>query len=265
MSGLPAEIPKYVNRRLSPYEDLGSIGYDEEEDPFHYAPSLIRLIRSFPNQEIGTHTFSHYYCLEKGQDAHTFREDLEAAIRAARKYGLVLESLVFPRNQYSPEFISVCKDVGIKCYRGNERSWIYGPRSRENESLLRRGFRLVDAYINLSGRNCYSPDAMDRNYPVNIPSSRFLRPCSGRFKMLEQIRLSRMLSDLTFAAKNRLVYHLWWHPHNFGVNTPDHLAFLEIILVHYSNLRGVYGMESLTMAELSKLLVESAKTNAKAS
>lgn len=263
MSGLPARIPTYVNRRLSPYEDLASTGYNEEEDPFHYAPSLIRMISSLPHQEIGTHTFSHYYCLEEGQDAGAFRADLEAAIRAAGKRGLNLESLVFPRNQYSSESIAVCKDMGIKCYRGNEKSWIYEPRSREKESLLRRGLRLLDAYINLSGRNCYSPDAMDRNYPVNIPSSRFLRPCSRTLKALEPIRLRRILSDLTCAAKKGLVYHLWWHPHNFGVNLRDHLSFLEKILAHYRILQSLYGIESLNMGELSKWLVEAAQINGK--
>ncbi len=111
ISGLPGKMPNYLNKKLSPYRDLKSIGCNEQQDPFHYAPSLIRMISSFPGQEIGTHTFSHYYCLERGQDADTFRADLEAAREAARKYGLTLESLVFPRNQYSPESLSVCKEM----------------------------------------------------------------------------------------------------------------------------------------------------------
>jgi peptidoglycan/xylan/chitin deacetylase (PgdA/CDA1 family) len=109
------------------------------EDPLHYAPSLIWMIKSFPGQEIGTHTFYHYYCLETGQDADTFRADLAAAVRVAKKFGLTLESFVFPRNQYNVESVSVLTETGIKSYRGKQASWLYRARSEDEESLFRRG------------------------------------------------------------------------------------------------------------------------------
>jgi hypothetical protein len=68
LRALPTELPKYVDPRLSPYAEMGTIGQDEEEDPFHFARSLLQQIRSSPAQEIGTHTFSHYYCLEPTQN-----------------------------------------------------------------------------------------------------------------------------------------------------------------------------------------------------
>ena len=69
----PAKKPLYFNQNLSPYPHLSHIGRDEQEDPFHFAPSLIKLIASSPHQEVASHTFSHYYCLERGQDIETFR------------------------------------------------------------------------------------------------------------------------------------------------------------------------------------------------
>ena len=58
--------------------------------------------------------------------------------------------------------------------------------------------------------------------------------------------------DLTYAAKKGLVYHLWWHPHNFGDHTEDNLAFLKMILDRYPMLKKAYGMESLNMFEVGQ-------------
>src|SRR6266567_3515900 len=151
ISAFPDRKPNYADRKLFPYDYVKAIGSCEAEDPFHYAPSLIKLIASSPNQEIGSHTFSHYYCLENGQDVGTFRDDLLAAVKAAKRYGLRLESLVFPRNQFNSDYLSVCRELEIRAYRGNPCSWIYSAGRGDEESLRKRGLRLLDAYLNLSG------------------------------------------------------------------------------------------------------------------
>jgi len=65
-AGLPARKPRYSDARISSYHYLNEVGADEERDPYHYGLSLIRQILNCPRQEIGTHTFSHFYCLERG-------------------------------------------------------------------------------------------------------------------------------------------------------------------------------------------------------
>jgi hypothetical protein len=254
----PRKKPRYTNQVLSPYPHLNHIGRDEQEDPFHYAPSLIKLIASSAHQEVASHTFSHYYCLEKGQDIETFRDDLEAAKKVASQYKMNMESLVFPRNQFNGEYLSVCKESGFKAYRGNECSWIYRAKSREHESLFRRGVRLLDAYVNISGHNCYSLEENRRDLPLNIPSSRFLRPVSSSRRILEPLRMRRILSGLTHAAKRRLIYHLWWHPHNFGDHMEENLSFLKKILDHYANMKEIYGMESLNMGDIARRCLDGA-------
>jgi hypothetical protein len=74
-----------------------------------------------------------------------------------------------------------------------------------------------------------------------------LRPVSGSLGVLEPLRLSRIKSGMTQAAKTGKLYHLWWHPHNFGLNQNANLAFLEKILNHYQRLAKDYGFESLSM------------------
>ncbi len=91
--------------------------------------------------------------------------------------------------------------------------------------------------------------------PFNISSSRFLSPYSSRLQSLEMLRLRRILLAMTYAAKQGLVYHLWWHPHNFGIRRKENLLFLQKILEHYSYLQTTYSMESLSMGELANKLV----------
>ncbi|MBU4367258.1 polysaccharide deacetylase family protein [Patescibacteria group bacterium] len=249
---LPAVCPAYFNPKLSPYQSINNIGANEKEDPFHYADSLIKLIASYPNQEIATHTFSHYCCLEPGQNKEEFRYDLKSAVEVAKKYNINIESIIFPYNQINDQYLLICKEIGLKAYRGNESSWLYKTRSMGEESLIRRILRLVDVYFNISGHNAYSLNDVSRNPPINIPSSRFLRPYWPALKFLELLRLHRILSDLDYAAKNNLIYHLWWHPRNFGEGDEieKNLSFLKKILDHFLDLQKKYGMKSLNMREL---------------
>ena len=57
---------------------------------------------------------------------------------------------------------------------------------------------------------------------------------------------------MSFAAKNNEGFHLWWHPHNFGINLTENLQFLEEILKHYKELNQNFGMQSLTMQEVAE-------------
>ena len=113
LAHLPPLRPGYRDRNLSPYNHVMRIGPNEQKDPFHYARSLICRILQFPGQEIGTHTFSHYYCLEEGQIVNEFRADLRAAYRAAERLGIDLKSLVFPRNQWRPDYLPACAEAGV--------------------------------------------------------------------------------------------------------------------------------------------------------
>jgi len=185
LENLPIRIPVYDNSNLSPYKDINMIGDDFTTDKYHYAPELIKLIQQYPSQEIGTHTFSHYYCLEKGQTVDDFTEDIIAAKKVAENYGIKLTSLVFPRNQFNDAYLKVCAALGIICIRGNEQSWLYEARNSDKESMIRRAIRFADAYINISGHNCYEDDHLSGTAPINIPASRFLRPFSAKVKMLD--------------------------------------------------------------------------------
>lgn len=250
LAGLPRVKPDYELKHLSPYHDIAQIGNDELEDPFHYAPSLISQILATPYQEIGTHTFSHYYCLEKGQSAESFRSDLNAAVAVARRWGVELRSIVFPRNQVNPSYLETCAALGIRSYRGTPSHWIYSAHSRSSESQARRGARLLDAYFNLSGHNVF-PLPEPENSLINLPASQFLRPYWPTLRALEPLRYRRIRRSLDFAAKHKRIYHLWFHPEDFALNVNRNLTFLEKVLRHVAALRRDGLIESRNMHELA--------------
>ena len=252
LTGLPKQKPDYVQHLLSPYESLASeLGDNERDDPLHYAPSLIRQIIQTPHQELATHTFSHYYCLEEGQTPEDFEHDLQAALQAAKRYEREIQSIIFPRNQYNDSYLEVCAKNDILAYRGTESVWFRQSKKRQSHrQWYRRLMRLADAYINISGANTYPiPSTNDR--PVNLPSSRYLRPYSKRLEILEPLRLKRILSSLLYAAQAGKVFHLWWHPEDFSENVNDNLQFLEAILKNYQELHRLYGMQSRSMGEIA--------------
>src|SRR5262249_16469230 len=113
VSALPRRTPAYADATLDPYRALSRIGQGEHDEALYFAPGLIDRTASSPHQGIGTHTFSHYYCLEPGQSVEDFRAALEAA-RAATiaKTGAPPRSLVFPRNQFNDSYLDACRSSG---------------------------------------------------------------------------------------------------------------------------------------------------------
>ncbi|WP_310501324.1 polysaccharide deacetylase family protein [Paenibacillus qinlingensis] len=251
-NNLPRLVPDYTVADLSPYPYIknGNVGFNELLDPHHYAPSLIKAIKETRNQWISTHTFSHYYCLEQGQSLEHFEADLKAAVRTAKEKGLELKSIIFPRNQVNDKYIKVLKKHGILSYRGNPAHWVYRKGYSRSDSIVKRIFRLVDSYVNLSGHNCYSLKELHKQIPINLPASHFLRPYSKKTKMLESLRLNRVLSSMTYAAQHGLVYHLWWHPYNFSNDEEANMAAFRKIIEHFKKLQHQYGMVSTSMEEL---------------
>jgi len=83
---------------------------------------------------------------------------------------------------------------------------------------------------------------------VNVRASQFLRPKVGLFRLVHPLHVGTIKRALTHAARTARGYHLWWHPHNFGLKTADNLAVLSNILGHFKGLAAEYGMVSRAMS-----------------
>jgi peptidoglycan/xylan/chitin deacetylase (PgdA/CDA1 family) len=248
----PAIQPDYDDARLFPYNQ--PLGVNEAADPLHFARTLIDAIRARPKQEIATHTFSHLYCLEPGCSRAAFAADLASASAIAAHCGVRLRSIVFPRNQYNPAFDDLLIRAGISTYRGTERHPIHrATRTAEYNRVYRRGGRMLDTYVGLSGSNLTSwTDVPQANGLCNVPASCFLRPVIPRLRRLERLRLRRIGRAIEQAAISGGIFHLWWHPHNFGVQQNDNLTFLRHVLDIYVRCRTQYGMQSFSMAGIAE-------------
>jgi peptidoglycan/xylan/chitin deacetylase (PgdA/CDA1 family) len=251
MRYLPGIKPVYENKEIDPYGHLNYVGKNESEDPLHFGYSLLRKITDVDGMEIGSHSFSHFYCLENNKTG-AFKADLEAAAQSFRRLDVETKSLIFCRNQYDDDALKTAKEAGFTSYRGNEDNYLYRAR-QSKQPLAVRGCRLADAYVNIAGSHLSVPKETLPSL-INIPSSRFLRPFSDN-KYLESLRLERIKSSMLTAAEQGSGFHLWWHPHNFGKNITDNVAFLTSILDYYRFLNTTYGMESLNMSEISERFI----------
>ena len=247
---LPRERPTYPHAELDPYVE--AIGIDEEHDPEHLAGSLVELIGASAGQEVGSHTFSHYYCLEPGQSEATFRADLAAAQAIALRRGLELTSLVLPRNQWNPAYTAAVLDLGFRCIRGPQRSWGHRARQRSDQNILHRGARMADTYVGVSPPPTTEwNDVLLPSGLCDVPASAFLRPYDPARKRLEPLRMARLRSGMRHAAKHGRIFHLWWHPHNFSQHQSENFAVLEQVLDEFDRLAAAEGMQSLTMADVA--------------
>lgn len=248
---IPQNAPKYLDSKLSPYNYFYkhelAIGDTQRADALHWGRDTLNLIKLVPNQEIASHTFSHYYCLEPGQSLSEFEEDIETALLVAKSRGVILNSIVFPRNQVNPEYLKICLKHGIRLYRGTEQNGLWSARNNESLTLGTRILRYVDAYLSISGSNTY---LLETNKDiVNVPSSAFLRPYNSKLALLERLKIRRIKNSMKNAAIKGECYHLWWHPHNFGSYTDENFNNLEKILKYYKYLQEMYGFRSSTMSE----------------
>ncbi|HLT37246.1 MAG TPA: polysaccharide deacetylase family protein, partial [Enhygromyxa sp.] len=186
----PRLRPGYRARELSPFEAIDR-GEVDAAPRCYFAPEVIAAIQARPHQEIGTHTFSHYYCNELGQTAEQFDADLAAAVAIAEHSGVRLRSLVFPRNQQNLDYLPILARHGITSYRGLTAAWAFSHADSRLGTIVRRGARLADNYAPLCP--VVPTAAADlRGDPINIPGSRFLRPYHPKLRHLDPLRMHRM-------------------------------------------------------------------------
>ncbi|AWW32070.1 chitin deacetylase [Echinicola strongylocentroti] len=245
----PEYLPTYQNPQLSPYHWIAQHAYDPA---VHSGFSLVKQLLQTPNQELGSHTFSHYYTCEPGQQLEQFRSDLKVARRIAQeKCGVHLQSLVFPRNQFDQNSLKVCKDEGFSVVRVNPSNWFW--KDPQHAGIMDRIFRTGDTLLPLGKRTSFPTRSIlgSKDSPIQLPASRLLRPYSMTSKPLNKGRINRIISEMTYAAKHNLVYHLWWHPHNFGNAPQESMQELYQLLDTFTKLKDQYGMRSVNMGQLA--------------
>lgn len=256
----PSIEPGYNDPNLSPYRFLAGLGADESEDPWRLAPTIVEQILAVPGQEVGSHSFSHFYCLEPGATESSFAADLNAWRAAADRHGLNPSAICFGRNQYDDASIDVCERTGFQAYRGAERAWCYRPTTRAGDSIAAKIARRADAYLPVFGHHAAATEEIGATFPCNVPSSRFLRAADPKLRWLEPLKQRRIRSGLDHASRTDRVFHLWWHPQDFARDPETNLEALGEVLAHFDQLRQEWGMVSANMTEVAQMARPSTAT-----
>lgn len=213
-----------------------------------FAPELVRMVASCEGQEIGTHTFSHYYCDDPTSSPIEFAAELIASEKTAKEKGYPFLSAVFPRNQVSERFVEVLQHSKLRCFRGVERGWI----AKNRPKLGKPGTVLwyLDNYLPLARPCSFSlKDVEQIGELINIRNSRFFKPFRPKYAFAERLKVWRYKLEMKSAAKRGEIYHIYWHPHNFAENTEINFRQMDELLSYYEKMRLRYGMKSKNMFE----------------
>ena len=230
----------------------------KDDDPLHYAARLIaRIANVSETRNRDTHVFALLLSGAWGDTARLLLPTYSVRLPSRDAAALRCVPSCFRAINFGRAMRALLKQVGVVCYRGNEPHWMYQPRPRSQETLAVRAPRLLDHYVSLSGSKVVRwEEILQPSGLCDVRSSMFLRPYSPQRKSLESIRLRRIAGGIRAAAEQRGIFHLWWHPHNFGANTKENLDFLRSVLEVFASCRQAHGMRSLSMLDVAALVTK---------
>lgn len=222
----------------------------KENQVLFFNPNLIKQILNEEGQEIGSHTFSHIILNEKKNNLHEFEDDLILNLKITKEQKIDLKSIVFPQNIFNKELLNIVEKHGIKSFRGNKKSFLYKNGDRISFGNFGRFLRFLDSSISISGNNIFISEI--NNKLIDIKASMFLRNYQSLKKFnLINLHLERIQKQMYLAATSNKNFHLWFHPHNFGLNPSENIFLLTKIFEYFNILNKGYGMISKNMSNFS--------------
>lgn len=235
---------RHVTHPLGPSWFSCSPGRATIDDEWR-APGLVEAVRSSPqNHEIASHNFSHVEMVSV--DRAVADAELDASQAAAERFGVELESFIFPRNWVAHR--DVLADRGLRCYRGTQPTHWY------DDSLLRPLAKLVDWSPAGNVPPIVTP-TVDEYGLVNVPPSLYLFSFEGNARRLSTrlgyrpvVAVAKRGIDRAIDADG--IFHMWFHPHN--LLQPDGAERLDAILDHLAKRRAESELEVRTMAEVAR-------------
>jgi peptidoglycan/xylan/chitin deacetylase (PgdA/CDA1 family) len=210
-----------------------------------FGEDLVRdVVTADTAHEIGSHTYTHP---EMGTvSAQVFETELRLSRRMSSRFGVTVESFVFPRNVV--EHRSLLKQHGFSCYRG--------PRPGERRrSELRENAAFLFAYLTDTTAPPIVTPTVDEFGLVDVPISMYLGGRKGRpWPYLDWIRGDPVVDmarrGIDSVASRDGVFHVYLHPND--LTCEEDFERLEAILSYVSRKRdqGAIGIE--TMGEVAR-------------
>ncbi len=195
-----------------------------------------RIQKSSAGHEIGSHSYAHI--LYDTVDDSGATVDIGSAKLLHEKHGLPFNSFIFPRNREAHH--AILKNHGITSFRGRSRLWYYFLPYRL--WALGRG---IDYWLPTA------KTVMPERHPsglINIPDSLLLVSRKGIQKILLPAQAVRkFVWGIRAAAKQKKIFHLWFHPSNFSYDTDTQFDIFENMLKHLARARDEGAIEVMTM------------------
>jgi peptidoglycan/xylan/chitin deacetylase (PgdA/CDA1 family) len=216
------------------------------EAPAFYGRDVLDAIRACPvAQEVGSHSFAHVMAGEPGCTRAAFDSDLAACRALAEADGLALRSFVYPRNSIG--HVEALAAHGFACFRGRPAVPFAG-----RPPAVRRVLRLADRVRPLAGSA-----AVAERHPAgvwNVPQTFLFAPAERRARLPVGLWARAPVARLRQAARERSLFHLWFHPYNVTADPDRALAALDRICAEAARLRGAGRLDVLTMGALAARL-----------
>lgn len=219
----------------------------EESAPLFYGRSLLEKIRACPvPQEIGCHSFSHVIFGDEGCSRATAESEIAACVKLAQELGIEMRSFAFPRNQVG--HLDVLSDYGFTCYRGPDPLWY--EQDNGKRSIIKRLAHLWDV-LRVTTPPVVLPERTASGL-WNIPGSMIYFPMHGLRRYIPiSVRVKRAIKGLEAAARERRIFHLWFHPTNLAFQMEQMFTGLQAILQHAAEMRAGGRIEVRPMGALA--------------
>lgn len=222
-------IPNYTNKKLKILDSYSQI---DPKGLFHFAPDLVKSIVETEGQELGSHSFSHLYFLEEGITEKDFLEDALLVKKIfEKKFKSSPVSIVFPRNQIN--FIKNFHNSNLMIYRSIPDLYSYNSTLRKIINL----YKIFSPII--SGPFNHNNISSTGNFFIrfNLPN------------LLWNLQLKKIKNKL-INLRNGENLHIWWHPHNVGVNLKKGLDRFEQLFDLIANEISFNDLGSCNMKDL---------------
>jgi peptidoglycan/xylan/chitin deacetylase (PgdA/CDA1 family) len=222
---------------------------DAETAPYFYAPDVVDRIAACPvPQEIGSHSFTHAIADDSGCSPEVFASELAACHKAAATRGIELRSFVYPRNAIAHR--DTLHEAGFTSYRGGRPSAPFAGRP----SWQRRALRAIDTVRPLAG-STVQPE-VDASGLVNVAQTYYFAPTTRSRQLPPAVWARFPVARLRQAARQRSLFHLWFHPYDVTAAPDRALDILERICRAIDRERSRGRLDVRTMSQVADLVQE---------
>lgn len=212
----------------------------------YFLSNLINKLSLEKNVEIASHTFTHSYFLDDSLSCDDLENELSVSKRILSSYGEI-KTIIFPRNQINPNVFPLMEKYDYSIMRANQK------RLFKNNRYL----EYFNSIFPITNKTSYSPNKLfvDEYNILNIPASLFLR-FRKKNDFIHKLQIRRVKKEMRKSAKRGLVFHLWFHPHNLGLDVDNGINGLRQIFDFYSKMNEKHSYKSVNMRELKQIIID---------